>query len=139
MARSSKKIVARPGTSRKGRQVQFSTRLKIGDTVMVLVGGNTKKQRVYQGKVGKVLGFIPKRNRVIVEGVKVIKRHKRAMTNAEAAGIIQKDGSFHISNVMYYSEDLKRPVRLSVKTLENGKRVRGFIDPKKKSFQQIEA
>ncbi|MCB0359596.1 MAG: hypothetical protein KDD44_08160, partial [Bdellovibrionales bacterium] len=51
--------------------------------------------------------------------------------------IIEKEGSVHLSNVMYYSEDLKRPVRLSSKRLDDGTKVRGFVHPESKTFEQI--
>ena len=116
----------------------FRTDLKVGDSVFVLLGGNSKKNRSYQGKVGKILRFLPKKNRVVIEGVAMITKHKRAASAGEQSGKIMKEGSVHISNVMYYSEELKRPVRLKVQTLEDGRKVRGYVDPKTKAFQQID-
>ena len=116
----------------------LNTRLRKGDTVMVITGGNAKKNRELKGQTGKILKFIPKRDRVIVEGLNVVKRHKRATAMNDAAGIIEKEGSVHISNVMYYSEDLKRPVRLKVKRLDDGRKVRGFINPETKKFEQLD-
>ena len=119
------------------KQHIFTTNLRKGDPVLVLVGGNRKKQKVVKGQTGKILRFIPKRSRVVVEGINIIKRHKRATNPNESAGIIQKEGSVHISNVMYYAEELKRPVRLKSQTLKDGRKVRGFINPKSKKFEQI--
>ena len=113
------------------------TRLKVGDPVMVIVGGN-KKKKTLQGQTGKILRFFPKRNRVVVEGVNMIKRHKRAVSQTDAAGIIEKEGAIHISNVMYYSEDLKRPVRIKFQTLDDGRKVRGYINSNTKAFEQID-
>jgi ribosomal protein L24 len=48
------------------------------------------------------------------------------------------EGGMHISNVLFYVEKLKKPVRLKHKILEDGKKVRGYIDPTSKSFVQIE-
>ncbi|MFN8390900.1 MAG: 50S ribosomal protein L24 [Bdellovibrionota bacterium] len=116
----------------------MTTSLKKGDPVIVLVGGNKKKGKVVAGQTGKILKLLPKRNRVIVEGVNFIKRHKRAMSPNESAGIIQKEGSVHISNVMYYVESLKRPVRIKFKKLDDGRKVRGYLHPKSQKFEQID-
>lgn len=115
----------------------FITALRVGDPVMVIAGGN-QQGRQMKGKTGKVLRFIARRSRVVVEGLNIVKRHKRARSAQEAGGIIEKEGSLHVSNVMYYSEALKRPVRLRVKILEGGKKVRGYTHPETKKFEQID-
>jgi large subunit ribosomal protein L24 len=67
--------------------------VKKGDEVVVVAG--TEK-----GKRGKVITLLPKKDRVIVEGVKMIKRHtKRNQQNPQGA-IIEREGSVHISNVV---------------------------------------
>lgn len=115
------------------------TKLRVGDPVMIITGGNSQKAtKVIKSQTGKVLRFLPKRNRVVVEGLNMIKRHKRAMTSTDTAGIIEKEGSVHISNVMYYSDELKRPVRIKMKRLEDGRKVRGFLHPETKEFEQID-
>ncbi|HQH25943.1 MAG TPA: 50S ribosomal protein L24 [Oligoflexia bacterium] len=114
------------------------TALKVGDPVMVLCGGNKKKGKILKSQTGKVLRILPKRSRVVVEGLNIIKRHKKAMTSRDSAGILEKEGSVHISNVMYYREELKRPVRIKMKLLDDGRKVRGFINPQTKKFEQID-
>lgn len=114
------------------------TKLHVGDPVMVITGGN-KTGKVLKGQTGKILRLLPKRNRVVIEGVNMIKRHKRATTSRDSSGIIEKEGSVHISNVMYYSEEHKRPVRIKTKNLESGRKVRGYINPQTKEFEQIDA
>lgn len=113
------------------------TSLKAGDKVMVLAGGNSKKNKELKGQVGKILRMLPRKNRVVVEGLNMIKRHKRAMTNVEAGGVVVREGSIAISNVMYYSDEHKRPFRLKVQTDAKGNRVRGIINPKTKAFEAI--
>ena len=117
----------------------FETKLRSGDIVMVVAGGNDKKSKKLKGETGKLLKILPKKNRVIVEGVNMIKRHKRATTSQDTAGIIEKEGAVHISNVMFYSEELKRPVRLKFQKLDDGRKVRGFVNPDTKSFEQVDA
>ena len=114
------------------------SKLRVGDPVMVITGGNSKKGKQLKSRTGKILRFMPKRGRVVVEGLNMIKRHKRAMTSTDSAGIIEKEGSVDISNVMYYSEELKRPVRIRMKQLEDGRKVRGYLRPNTKEFEQID-
>jgi len=113
------------------------TKLKAGDTVMVVAGGN-KKGEVLKGQTGKILSVSTEKGRATVQGLNMIKKHKKAMRSDDAAGIITKEGSIHLSNLMYYSEDIKRPVRLKSKIIDDGKKVRGFINPDNKEFQQLE-
>ena len=103
---------------------------------MVIAGGN-KKKRPNKGKVGKILRFVGD-DRVVIEGLNLMTRHQRQTAPGKPHGKIQIEGSIHISNVMYYVEKLKRPVRIKRSTLESGKRVRGYMDPKSKSFVQID-
>lgn len=127
-----------PNTKKKNSKSRTVTRLRVGDPVMVVAGGNKKKGRTLKGQTGKILRIFSKKDRVIVEGVNVVKRHKRAMTANEPSGIIEKEGSVHISNVRYYHEELKRPVRLCVRTLDDGRKVRGFTHPESRKFEQID-
>ena len=132
-------IPAAKGKNKSARSSKkINTRLRIGDPVMVLSGGNKKKGKELKSQTGKILRFVPKRNRVVVEGLNMIKRHKRAMTSQDSAGIIDREGSVHISNVMYYREDIEKPVRIVVQKLEDGRKVRGFKHPETKEFEQID-
>jgi large subunit ribosomal protein L24 len=109
--------------------------LRKGDLVMVIAGGNSQK-RPNKGKTGKILSFVGP-ERAIVEGVNFVTRHQRQTGPNKPAGKIVKEASIHVSNLMYYVEKLKRPVRLKHKTLDDGKKVRGYFDAKKKEFVQI--
>lgn len=113
------------------------SRLKVGDVVMIVAGGN-KKKRPLKGKTGKILRFVgSERNRVIVEGLNHSIHHERDRSATEKGGKIQKESAISISNVMYYVEKLKAPVKLTTQVLKDGKKVRGYIDPKSKQFTQI--
>ncbi|MCC6221091.1 MAG: 50S ribosomal protein L24 [Deltaproteobacteria bacterium] len=116
----------------------MSTKLKKGDLVMVVAGGNSTKEKQLKGRTGKILRFLPKKDRVIVEGLNMIKRHKKARAVNEPSGILEKEGSMHISNVMYFSEEFKRPVRIKMRTLDDGRKVRGFVNPSTRQFEQID-
>jgi large subunit ribosomal protein L24 len=66
--------------------------VKKGDTVLVLAGAD-------KGKTGRVLQVIPEKNRVVVEGVNMIKKHSRPTQKNPKGGILEKEASIHISNV----------------------------------------
>jgi large subunit ribosomal protein L24 len=123
-------------TSKNGRQSRVSSVLRKGDSVMVISGGN-KNKRPLKGQVGKIKAFVgERRQRVIIEGLNLMVKHKKASTPGEEGGKIKVESSIHISNVMFYVEAIKRPVRL-VSGLVDGKRVRGYKDPKTKAFVKI--
>jgi large subunit ribosomal protein L24 len=117
---------------------RLKTRLQVGDTVMVLCGGNSVSGKELKGKTGRILRFIPKKGRVVVEGLNLIKRHQRATSATNPGGIVQREASLHISNVMYYSSDLRKPVKIVYRDLEDGRKVRGYMDSSKEKFEQID-
>ena len=75
-----------------------------GDTVRVIRGE-------FKGKEGKVLRVFPRKARVIVEGINVVKKHKRATEEAEG-GIIQFPAPIHVSNVMLLDPKSGEPTRV---------------------------
>lgn len=91
-------------------------RIKKGDKVVVIAGKD-------KGKTGEVLSCIPKKNRVIVEGVNTLVKHQKPTQNMQQGGRIEKEGSIDASNVMLYSEKDGQGVRIGYKE-ENGKKVR---------------
>lgn len=92
-------------------------KIKKGDTVIV-ISGNEK------GKTGEVLKTLPKKDRVIVENVNMIVKHQKPNPRNNTGGRIEKEGSIHVSNVMYYDKETKKGTRLQYKRLEDGKKVR---------------
>ncbi len=114
---------------------RIRTSLKVGDTVMVIAGGSGKK-RENKGKTGKILKFVGN-DRVVVEGINFIVKHQKQLGPTKPAQRLVKEGAMHISNVMYYAQKISKPVRLSKKVLEDGKKVRGYLDPTTKEFVQI--
>jgi large subunit ribosomal protein L24 len=91
--------------------------IRKNDTVLVIAGKD-------RGKKGKIRFVFPKKKRIIVEGINFIKRHARPTGQARQAGIIEREESINISNVMILCEKCHNPVRVGYKTLEDGKRVR---------------
>lgn len=115
------------------------TALKRGDSVMVISGGN-KHKRPLKGQVAKIQAIVGKNgDRVLLEGLNIFVKHQRATAPGQEGGKVSVVKSVHISNVMYYVESLKRPVRLVKNVLEDGTRVRGYRDPSTKAFVQIDA
>lgn len=113
------------------------TILKQGDMVMVISGGH-KVKRPIKGKVAKIIRFVgDNRERVVLEGLNYVTRHQKARGPQNPAGKIQREAPMHVSNVMYYAEKLKKPVRLRRRVLKDGSRVRGYMDSKSKEFVQI--
>jgi len=122
------------------KREQGKSFLRKGDTVMV-IGGGHKEKRPLKGQVGKIksIDVRPNGARVIVEGLNLFVKHQRATSPQQSGGKTQIEKSMHISNVMYYVEKLKRPVRLMRNILADGSRVRGYRDPKTKKFVQLDA
>ena len=90
-------------------------RLKSGMNVRV-VSGNHK------GKEGKILYVHPKKQRVIIEGVNLIKRHMRPSQENPQGGVVEREGAIHISNVMLIHGG--KPTRIGYKKLDDGSKVR---------------
>jgi large subunit ribosomal protein L24 len=91
--------------------------VKNGDTVIVISGKD-------KGKKGKVLKVFPKNNKVIVEGVNMLTKHKKAQNQNQQGGIIHQEGAIDSSKVMYYCDKDKVGVRIGHKFLGNGSKVR---------------
>jgi large subunit ribosomal protein L24 len=86
-----------------------------GDTVIVIAGSN-------KGKKGKVLRVLPN-NRVVVEKVAMVKKHTKPTQKNPQGGIVDKEGSIHISNVQLFDEKLGRGTRTK-NTTDGGTKLR---------------
>jgi large subunit ribosomal protein L24 len=78
----------------------------------------------YKDSTGKVLKVFTKNNRVIVEGVNIIKRHTKPSQKNQQGGIIEKESSVDVSNVMVICGKCNLPTRVGFKILEDGSKVR---------------
>ena len=97
-------------------------KIRRDDEVIVISGKD-------RGKTGKVLRTDPKKSRVYVEGLNIIKRHERPrstgdMATASPGGIVEKEGPIHVSNVMLLDPKGNKGTRLGVRRNDDGKRVR---------------
>jgi large subunit ribosomal protein L24 len=79
-----------------------SAHVKKGDIVTVISGHESIK-----GKSGKVLQVIPKKGKVIIEGVHLIKKHQKASQTNQQGGIVQREGALHISKVRLSGDSVK--------------------------------
>jgi len=78
-----------------------------------------------RGKKGRVLSVLPEKNRVVVEGVNLIKRHTRPNPQKNIkGGIAEREAAIHASNVMIVDPDTNEPTRVGKKVLSDGTRVR---------------
>ena len=90
-------------------------KIKKGDTVQVISGNEA-------GKSGRVIKVFPVKERIVVEGLNMIKKHTRPTQENPQGGILEKEATIHISNVLFISGG--KPTRLGYKTLEDGRKVK---------------
>jgi large subunit ribosomal protein L24 len=94
------------------------------DDQVVITGGKDR------GKTGKVIRTDPKKGKVFVEGLNIVKRHQRptsvkeSQKGGEVGGIIEKEGPIHVSNVMLLDPTNNKPTRVRVERGKDGRRKR---------------
>lgn len=97
----------------------MAAKIKRDDEVVVLAGKD-------KGKRGKVLSVLTEKDRVVVEGVNLIKKHQKPNPALnQAGGIIEKEASIHVSNVAIFNPATEKADRVGFK-IEDGKKVRVF-------------
>ena len=94
----------------------MASKIKKGDTVIVLTGRD-------KGRTGEVLKVLPDDNRVLVDGVNMVKKHKKASPTS-AGGIETMAAPMHISNVAHKDPKSGKATRVGFKFLEDGSKVR---------------
>jgi len=87
------------------------------DNVLIIAGKD-------KGKKGKVRFVYPKRNRILIEGVNMIKTHSRARQQVRQAGIIEREAPIALSDVMLICTRCNKPARVGFKILDDGRKVR---------------
>ena len=90
--------------------------VKTGDIVKVISGKD-------KGKEGKILKSFPKKDRVIVEGVNIVKKHQKPSLANQTGGIVEVEAPIHVSNVMFVDPTTGKATRTGFK-VENGEKVR---------------
>ena len=111
----------RPRAVNRQRHADQVVRTKLpvvrGDTVLVMRGDD-------KGKTGEVIRVDRKKGRVVVKGVNIVKRHRKARTAEEQSGIIEMEASIHVSNVMLVDPREGVATRVRQRTDEDGTKER---------------
>ncbi len=95
----------------------MAARIKKGDQVVVIAGAD-------KGRRGEVLRVMPKEDRAVVQGVNMVKRHTKPTGMGEPGGIIDKEATIHLSNVMLVDPKTDKPTKVGFRVLEGGRKVR---------------
>lgn len=91
-------------------------KIKKGDRVVVLTGRD-------KGRTGEVLRVIPTEDRLVVQGVNVVKRHQRP-SQTSAGGIVEQEATIHISNVAHIDPKTDKPTRVGYRIEDGGRKIR---------------
>ncbi|MEQ5774849.1 MULTISPECIES: 50S ribosomal protein L24 [unclassified Thalassospira] len=94
----------------------MAAKIKKGDRVIVLTGKD-------KGKTGEVIAAFPTENKVLVQGVNLVKRHQRA-SGSDTGGIVEKEAKINVSNIAIVDPKENKPTRVGFKTLDDGRKVR---------------
>jgi large subunit ribosomal protein L24 len=92
-------------------------KIRKDDEVLVIAGRE-------RGKAGKVRQAFPRENRVVVEGINMVKRHMKPRGMARQAGIISREAPLHASKVMLLCPKCRKPTRVGIRLSEDGDRIR---------------
>jgi large subunit ribosomal protein L24 len=113
-----KKTAGRRLTKRHAENAaRTKTRITKGDTVRVMRGED-------KGKEGEVMRILPKTNRVLVKGVNIVKKHRRATRPEEQSGILEVEAPIALSNVMLLDPKSGNPTRLRARIDADGTKER---------------
>ena len=97
-------------------------RIRKGDLVVVMAG--KERQKALKARTGKVLKVFPDRARALVEGLNLVKKHKRPQRQGEQGGIISQPASIALANMMLLCPKCSRPTRVGFERLADGSKVR---------------
>jgi large subunit ribosomal protein L24 len=110
-------LVSEALVKRVSRNLRNKLHVKLGDEVVVISGDD-------KSKVGKVIKILKAEGKLIVEGVNIIKRHRRAMGPGREGEIIETEAPIYSSKVMIWDETAKKASRVAHKVLDSGEKVR---------------
>ena len=105
------------------KQAHAKMNVRKGDTVHI-VAGKERGNLENVAKRGKVLAVHPDQQRVVVERMNFIKRHTRPNRTNRQGGIIEKEGTIHVSNVRVVCPKCNKPTRIKMIRLKDGSKVR---------------
>jgi large subunit ribosomal protein L24 len=95
----------------------MAARIKKGDDVIVITGSD-------KGRRGEVLKVMPKEERALVAGVRMVQRHQKQTSMGQQSGIISKESPIHLSNLMLVDPKSEKPTKVGFRVLEDGRKVR---------------
>lgn len=95
----------------------MAARIRKGDTVVVTTGRS-------KGQRGEVLQVLPKENRAVVQGAAIARRHQKPTGMGQPGGIVEKEASIHLSNLMLVDPTSDKPTKVGFRVLEDGTKVR---------------
>jgi large subunit ribosomal protein L24 len=95
----------------------MAARIRKGDTVEVMTG-------VSKGKRGEVLRLLPKDDRAVVQGVNIAKRHTKPRGMGEPGGIIEREATIHLSNLMLVDPTSEKRTKVGFRVLDDGRKIR---------------
>jgi large subunit ribosomal protein L24 len=111
----------RPRAVNRKRHADNRARIRLpvvrGDQVMIVRGDD-------KGKRGEVIRVFPKKGRITVKGVNIVKRHRKARTAEEQSGIIEMEAPIHVSNVMLIDPKNGEPTRTRMRLDDDGTKER---------------
>jgi large subunit ribosomal protein L24 len=97
---------------------RLATPIRKNDNVVVTTGKD-------RGKRGRVVRLVPEKNRLVVEGVNIIKRHTRPNPQKNVkGGVVEREAPLHASNVQIVCPECGKPTRIGKKVLDDGRKVR---------------
>ncbi len=95
----------------------MAARIRKGDRVVVTTGAD-------KGKRGEVLSVQPKEQRAVVQGVNVAKHHTKPRGMGQPGGIVEREATIHLSNLMLVDPKTDKPTRVGFRVLDDGRKVR---------------
>ena len=95
----------------------MAARIKKGDQVVVITGAD-------RGRRGEVLQVMPKDERALVRGVRIVRRHTKPGGMGPPGGIIDKESPIHLSNLMLVDPKSDKPTKVGFRVLDGGRKVR---------------
>ena len=98
----------------------MAARIRKGDRVVVISGAD-------RGKRGEVLQVLPKEDRAVVQGVSIAKRHTKAQGATQPGGIIEREATIHLSNVMLVDPKTDKPTRVGFRVIEGSDGARSKV------------
>jgi len=103
--------------SKKKKNISKIVKIKKNDTVVVITGKD-------KGKFGRVVGLSKKTGRILIEGINIIQKHMAPNQKYQQGGIIKKEASINVSNIMLKCNKCNQATRVEHVNLEDGRKVR---------------